>query len=389
VSDLAQYYSRFRVSERILLTGHSHQAWPDVAFDAQQRAWLDAAELVDDKWERAEAVAEAVRAGWRRLLNDPQGTIALGQNTHELVFRLLTAILPVFATERRGRTRIVTTDGEFHTIRRQLDRLAEEGVEVDKVVARPAETLAERLAARVDDRTACVFVSSVLFETAEIVPGLHVVAEACERSGVSLLVDAYHHLNVIPFDVHAMGLSSAFVTGGGYKYCQLGEGNCFLRLPPGSDLRPVYTGWFSEFGELSRKPRQGEVVYGGGAARFAGATYDPTAHYRAEAVFAFHEARLLTPTRLREINQRQVRLLRDAIEALDLDPHVARVESIPDERRGGFLAVRAPRAAAIVRALRSRGVWTDSRGDVLRMGPAPYLRDEQLRDGVEALAECL
>jgi kynureninase len=98
---------------------------------------------------------------------------------------------------------------------------------------------------------------------------------------------------------------------------------------------------------------------------------------------------LLTPTRLREINQRQVRLLRDAIEALDLDPHVARVESIPDERRGGFLAVRAPRAAAIVRALRSRGVWTDSRGDVLRMGPAPYLRDEQLRDGVEALAECL
>ena len=35
---LASHYSRFRVTDRILLTGHSHQAWPDVAFEAQQRA---------------------------------------------------------------------------------------------------------------------------------------------------------------------------------------------------------------------------------------------------------------------------------------------------------------------------------------------------------------
>ena len=40
-SALAEHYTRFRVSERLLLTGHSHQAWPDVAFEAQQRAWLD------------------------------------------------------------------------------------------------------------------------------------------------------------------------------------------------------------------------------------------------------------------------------------------------------------------------------------------------------------
>ena len=56
------HYSRFRVAERLLLTGHSHQAWPDVAFEAQQHAWLDAAELVDDKWERAAQVADDVRA---------------------------------------------------------------------------------------------------------------------------------------------------------------------------------------------------------------------------------------------------------------------------------------------------------------------------------------
>ena len=88
---LARHYSRFRVSERLLLTGHSHQAWPDCGFDAQARAWLDAAELVDDKWERAFAQAEAVRSGFARLLVDAPERIALGTNTHELVVRFLSA----------------------------------------------------------------------------------------------------------------------------------------------------------------------------------------------------------------------------------------------------------------------------------------------------------
>jgi kynureninase len=58
---LAPHYTRFRVGERLLLTGHSHQAWPDIGLEAQQEAWLDAADLADRKWARAEAVAETVR----------------------------------------------------------------------------------------------------------------------------------------------------------------------------------------------------------------------------------------------------------------------------------------------------------------------------------------
>src|SRR5436190_657555 len=279
---LAQHYSRFRVAERLLLTGHSHQAWPDVSFEAQQRAWLDAAELVDEKWDRAAAEATRVQAGFRRLLGNADGEIALGQNTHELVTRLLSA-LPL-----RDRPALVTTDGEFHTIRRQLDRLVEEGLTIVKIPARPADTLADRIARVVDDRTACVLVSSVLYETAEIVPGLTIVADACARHGASLLVDAYHHLNVVPFDIEGLGLREAFITGGGYKYCQLGEANCFLRVPPGCHLRPVLTGWFSEFAGRDRSRARGDVEYGDGAARWAGATYDPVSHYRAASVFAFH-----------------------------------------------------------------------------------------------------
>ena len=379
---LADHYSRFRVSERLLLTGHSHQAWPDVGFEAQQRAWLDAADYVDGKWEKAAEQAALVRNGFARLLGDRPEQIALGQNTHELVTRWLSA-LPL-----RERPRLVTTDGEFHSLRRQLDRLAEGPLEVEKIPARPVDTLAERLAQAANIRTAAVMVSSVLFETAEIVPGLDVVARACDRHGARLLVDAYHHLNVVPFDVGSMGLEQAFVTGGGYKYGQLGEGNCFLRVPPGTRMRPVLTGWFAEF-EALENAGNSRALYGTGAAAFAGATYDPTSNYRAAAVFGFHSEQGLTAPRLRAINQRQVGLLKSAIERLDFDPAQLQIEPMPDQRRGGFLALRMPGATQTAHTLRERGVFVDARGNILRLGPAPYLRDDQLEDAAAVLGEVL
>ena len=377
---LSPHYSRFRVAERLLLTGHSHQAWPDVAFVAQQQAWLDAAELVDAKWERAAQQAALVQQGFARLLGDAAENIALGQNTHELVTRWLSA-LPLAA-----RRRIVTTDGEFHSVRRQVDRLGEEGLTIVKVAAHPADTLAERLAAAVDDTTACVLVSSVLFETAEIVPHLSAVAAACDRYGVELLVDAYHHLNVVPFDVAALGLDRAFVVGGGYKYCQLGEGNCFLRVPPGRNMRPVLTGWFAEFEGMAHGSA-GSVDYAPGAAAFAGATYDPTSHYRAAAVFRFHQEQSLLPERLRAISRQQVGLLHRLFDQLDVPPETAAVVPMPEERRAGFLAIRAAGAGELARQLRERGVMVDARGEVLRLGPAPYVRDGQLEAAVAHLGE--
>jgi selenocysteine lyase/cysteine desulfurase len=313
--------------------------------------------------------------------------VALGQNTHELVVRFLSA-LPL-----GERPRLVTTDGEFHTLRRQLDRLSEEGVSVVKVPAHPSGTLAERVAASVDARTAAALLSSVLYETAEIVPNLEAVQDACARQGAELLVDAYHHLNVLPLDLAALGLGQAFVTGGGYKYCQLGEGNCFLRVPPGREhLRPVITGWFSEFDALAKGERGGRVGYAAGAARWAGATYDPTAHYRAAAVFGFFAAQGLTPETLRRISRHQVGLLA----ARCAEPPLAgRVRAVAVERTGslervaGFLALEVEDAPAVLRRLSARGVHADRRGSFLRLGPAPYLADAQLEEATERLADAL
>ena len=388
-SALAEHYSHFRVSERLLLTGHSHQAWPDVAFEGQQRAWLDAAQHVDQKWSVAEAKAERYRGALTALLDDQTGYVSLGHSTHELVTRVLSA-LPL-AT----RPRLVTTDGEFHSIRRQLDRLAEEGVEVAKVAALPASTLAERLISEVDDRTAAVLVSCILFQNAHIVPGLGDVLEACKKVGAELLLDAYHSTNVAPISLPEEGLGGAFIVGGGYKYMQVGEGNCWLRFPRDCRLRPVLTGWFSEFGTLAdQKPAIGTsdgesgVLYSDGPTRFAGATYAPTSHYRAAAVLDFFAEQGLTQDRLRACSQHQIGLLVTEFDALDLDPVVVdRDRSVPLESLGGFLALTSPEAPRIEHALAERGVHVDHRGHILRLGPAPYLTDEQLGEAMSVLGD--
>jgi kynureninase len=233
-----------------------------------------------------------------------------------------------------------------------------------------------------------VLMSSVLFQSSRIVPHLAVVAAACDHAGAELLVDAYHALGVVPFSAPAQGLTEAWVTGGGYKYLQLGEGNCFLRVPPhAAQLRPVITGWFAEFDDLAAKA-SGQVGYAPGSDRFAGSTYDPTSHYRAGAVLDFFAAHDLTPAFLRAVSLHQNGLLADRFDDLDAPAAViTRDRTAPRTAFGGFLALTSPKAGELREQLAERGVLTDSRGDTLRFGPAPYLSDAQLEAAIATLGE--
>ena len=379
---IAHHYSRFRVTERLLLSGHSHQAWPNQGFRGQQEAWEDAALLVDDKWARAFAKADRVRAGYRRLLDDPDGFYSLGASNHDLLTKLFSA-LPM-----RERPKIVTTTSEFYSMARQMRRWEEEGVEIVRVPSAPADSVGERLAGEVCDRTSAVYTSTVFFDTAAIAGDLTAVAEASRRHGAILVLDTYHQLNVVPFSLSDRGLEEAYVVSAGYKYCQLGEGNAFLRFPADCKLRPVVTGWFAEFGDLTERKAPETVPYPSGHDRFAGATYDPTSHYRAGEVFDFFEEQALLPGLLREISQHQIGLLASEFDALDLDPKkISRDRSLALSDTAGFLALSSPVAGRIQHALKAAGVFTDSRGTTLRFGPAPYLSDRQIVDAIRILGE--
>ena len=49
-----EHFSRFLAKhpQRLHFCAHSHHPWPDVSFEAHQQAWLDAAELMDAKWDK-------------------------------------------------------------------------------------------------------------------------------------------------------------------------------------------------------------------------------------------------------------------------------------------------------------------------------------------------
>lgn len=379
---LRGHYSQFLsptpgAPRRILLTGHSHQAWPDAARAGQDEAFADAAALVDDKWDRVFEVQDELRRYIAERIGARPAEIAFASNTHELVTRFLSAV------DLRRRPHVVTTTGEFHSLDRQLRRLAEAGLEVTWVDARPAETLAERLAGAVRDTTAAVLVSSVLFETSTIVPGLAALAERTKARGAHLLVDAYHAWHTVPFTLSDVGGDQVFVVAGGYKYAQWGEGTCFLRVPPGTDLRPIYTGWFAGFAELeAQRDSTRAVGYAAeGASAFAGSTFDPASFYRAVAVTRFAREHGLDISRLRELSRRQTSRIVEGARRLGLA--IASPED--PERRGGFVAIERPDAHELVTRLRGDGIYTDARGSRLRLGPAPYVTDDEIDLALDVL----
>jgi len=332
-------------------------------------AFEDASKHVDDKWSAAAARADVLRGAVSDALGVGSSEIALAQNSHELVSRFLSGL-----AWTRGR-HIVTTAGEFHSMDRQLRRLVEAGAEVSFVPVAPVDTLAERMAAHVRADTVGVMASTVLFQSSAIVPHLEAAVQAAHRVGAAVLLDAYHAFSVVPQPLDSLGPDPIFVTGGGYKYAQWGEGCCWLRVPPSTQMRPVFTGWFADFAALEG-PRSARVGYGAkGADRFAGSTYDPASHYRAAAVVEFFEEQGLTLEILRAISLRQTRRLMDAL------PDLTLLTPRADQKRGGFVAFQVAGASRVVAKLRMDGVFVDARDDVLRLGPAPYVTDDELDRG--------
>ncbi len=382
VNPLSRFYSNFKVAERILLTGHSHQAWPDAAYEGICESWKDAANLVDDKWEKAFHKADRVRLGYAELIDGNAQQIALAPNTHDLFIKFLSAL------DLKNRPKVVTSDSEFYTVRRQLDRIHGEFIDVVKVAAEPYDSLSKRMSLLIDEKTAGAVISKVFYHNSKIVKDLDILAESCEKFGTRLLIDTYHALNAIPFSLEDEKLQSSFILGGGYKYCQLGEGNCFMHIPESQQFRPFITGWFSEFSALSAPKIPGEVVYGPNHWQFAGSTYDPISHYRASSVLDFFRDMKYSPIKLREISLYQIKLLADEFDRADFPSDIIyRQRDLPLEEFGGFIVFYTKFANQITKELRKRNIYVDYRGENLRFGPAPYISNKQLSDAILALRE--
>jgi selenocysteine lyase/cysteine desulfurase len=354
--------------DRLHFAAHSHHLWPDASFDGQVQAWNDAARLADRKWDKVmgEVWPEAQAHVARELGTCTPGNIVFSSNTHDFLVRLVTA-----APRRNGQLRVLTTDGEFHSARRQLARWEEEGwLSVERVPVAPFDSFSVRFLERArSGEHDFILVSQVLFGSGRMFDCVGELAPLGHPEGPWVVIDGYHAFMALDRPLGETAGRTAFYLGGGYKYAMAGEGCAFLHAPPGFAPRPPVTGWYAEFEDLSL-PR-GSVGYAPDARRFLGATFDPSALYRFNAVQRILGEEGLTTARISEhVAKLQAQLL-DSIGSTPLGESEL-LNPLDGGLHARFLAFRSPEAKRWYEALLTRDCITDVRGDVLRIGFGIY-----------------
>jgi selenocysteine lyase/cysteine desulfurase len=368
--------------DRLHFAAHSHHLWPDASFEGQVESWEDAARLADNKWDRVmgEVWPEAQSHVAAELGSGDPTAIVFAANTHDFLIRLAAAC------PRRDDAplRVLMSDGEFHSARRQMARWVESGdIELTKVAAEPFDDFTLRfLEAASAGNFDLVLVSHVLFNSGRTFDGLRELAALGRPAGPWVVIDAYHSFMAIPEPIGAEVARSAFVLGGGYKYAMAGEGMGSMHCPPGFGPRPPLTGWFAEFDDLTLPP--GMVGYSADAMRFMGATFDPSALYRFNAIQRMLKENGISTERVAaRVASLQSRLLGSISEtALGGAELLNPLDGRPHAR---FLAFRAPNAQRWCANLMAKDCVTDVRGDVLRIGFGLY-HDEEDVDAFAALA---
>jgi selenocysteine lyase/cysteine desulfurase len=349
---------------RLHFAAHSHHLWPDASFEGQVAAWEDAARLADRKWDKVMGeVWPAAQGQVAAELNLPDAsTVVFAPNTHELIVRLVSALSP-------GRLRVLASDGEFHSFRRQAARWAESRRFELELVATNGPDFETRFLERASSGSFdLIFVSQVMFGSGLVLSGLADLAALARPEGPWVVIDGYHGFMAVETDLSAIA-SRVFYLAGGYKYAMAGEGAAFLHGPPGFGPRPEVTGWYAEFEHL--EGAASAIGYAPDARRFLGATFDPSGLYRFLAVRRMLAAEGLTTA---AVNAHVAPLRERLLARLPETPLAAATLLNPpgDGANARFLALQHPNAAAWADALIAAGVMVDVRADILRIGFGLY-----------------
>jgi selenocysteine lyase/cysteine desulfurase len=306
--------------------------------------------------------------------------IVFAPNTHELLVRLFAAV------PGNRPVQILTSDGEFHSARRQFARWEEAGAAtVERIATEPFETFSERfLQAAESGAHDFIFVSQVLFGSGRTFDAVEGLAALARPDGPWVVIDGYHAFMAVEAPFPAAAAQSAFYLGGGYKYAMAGEGCAFLHAPPGFGPRPPVTGWYGEFEDLSLAPAQ--VGYAKDAMRFMGATFDASGLYRFNAVQRMHRENGLTTAR---ISGHIANLQRLLVEKLQSGPFASAelLNPLAAGPHARFLAFRSAAAQRWCADLAARDCIVDVRGDVLRVGLGLYHDDGDIDRFAALVAE--
>ncbi len=269
------------------------------------------------------------------------------------------------------RNRLVCTAEDFPSELYLYEGLERRGAEVVRVPARAGREIAEDdIIAAIDERTAIVAISLVLFRTAQILDVTRIV-ERAHAMGARVMLDAYQAVGTLPLDVAAMDID--LLTGGSVKWLCGGPGAGYLYVSPrvAPTLEPAVTGWMAH--ERPFDFDSGPIERHAGARRFWVGTPGVASFTAAREGYEI-VARIGTEA-IRAKSLRQTgRMLERA------DEYGFRVGSPrAAERRGGTVVLDVPNADRVCDALLAQDVLLDFRPGVgLRLAPHFYTRDDEV-----------
>ncbi|MGZ3796008.1 MAG: aminotransferase class V-fold PLP-dependent enzyme [Pseudobdellovibrionaceae bacterium] len=350
---------------------HGHHYWPDATFEAHLQFWQDSCKFLDEKWNHffSEKLPQAQKLICENLHLSQPDQIVFAANTHELSSRVLSCF------PRNKKIRVLTTDSEFYSFDRQLQRLEEAGcAEVLRVPTAPYLDLEERLLKEIKSNDfELIFLSQVFFNSGVALHSLPLLVQAVKSPETLIIIDGYHAFMAVPTDLSSIE-QRIFYLAGSYKYAQGGEGCCFMWVPPNCRLRPENTGWFAGLKGLAKEGE--ELEYREAGWRFAGSTMDYSALYRLIASLEVLKKEGLSVSKIHHFVQNlQKRFL------LELQKHSHPLLNQNNllgrglDHHGHFLAFQTPSSeicSHLASGLRERGVQTDCRKERLRFGFGLY-----------------
>lgn len=281
---------------------------------------------------------------------------------------------------RPPRDRILLIEGEFPSVAYVYEGLAGRlGARVEVLPSPGGDGLAadeKRIAAAIDERTAVVCLSHVLFKSAYLLDLAPILLRARE-AGAIVVVDGYQSVGTVPVDVSAQRIP--VLVGGVLKWLCGGPGAAFLYVDPelASRLRPALTGWFAHKRPFAFEDAMDPLD---GAGRFLLGTPSIPSLYAAREGPRILRAAGMPAVREKSLRQTD-RLMRLA------DERGMRVASprLPS-RRGGTVSIDFPNSLEVSRELNDRDVCVDYRPGVgIRLSPHFYSRDDELDRAFEEI----
>ena len=374
---LDSYRDRYPIlAETSYLVSHSLGAMPRSARDelnryADEWATRGVRAWSEGWWETPVTVGDELAP----IVGAPPGSIAMVQNV-----AVAQAVVASCLALAGPRNRVVFSELNFPSVMYAWHNVR--GAHVVTVRSWDAVTVpTETFLAAIDERTAVVPLSHVLFKSA-YVQDVAAITERAHEVGAIVVLDCYQSAGTVPFSLSELGVD--FAVGGSVKWLSGGPGAGWLYVRPDlqETFEPRLVGWQGDRAPFEFRP--GKIDYAPGIWRFLSGTPNVPALYGARAGY-----RIVREVGVPAIREKSLRMTQWIIDMADELGVPVKSERSPD-RRGGTVTLDVGNEDLVAAALGDRQVIVDARpGAGIRVGPHFYNSGDDLTKLREGLVEIL